>query len=126
MTIGHKAEQWMASLLREAGYTVLFSNRTGDRIGIDFWIQLDRNWIAIQFTVNRKRFFSWKAQEAIQSRIVPVLMDDGELDGAVHGDSGLQGKVLEEFWEEVNNLLKVFPQCRRVQSPNLIHTRVIS
>ena len=124
MKFGHIAEKWMVDILRKAGYEVLETNRNGDAIRIDFWVRLNRGWIPVQFTVNKKAILTWKGTDALKCRIVPAWEKDSRLEEAVNGNGQIEKEIVEGFWNRLRKVVGKYPRCERNRIPTLVRTQL--
>ena len=119
MQLGKQAEEWIISLLRATGSKVIRASKWEDKIHkVDFWVSKESFWLAIQFTVNKKAIISDKGVDALHRHIVPSWIDCELLDRAVHREPELQPTLADKFWQQVESILKDYPECK-VCEPNV-------
>jgi len=114
---GLRAEEWIISILKKEGFTVVKATHREDHFyKIDFWLEHNGNWVAIQFSVDKEAIMSWKGKDAIRRGIIPMWVDGDELKRIAEGKNKEEGLV-KRFWDRLEKVADNF-SIKRFQSPH--------
>jgi antitoxin component YwqK of YwqJK toxin-antitoxin module len=105
MKFGLQAEEWMIFILRNNGFSVEKATYKEDHIfKVDFWVLYNREWIPVQFSVNKMAILNEKGKDSIRRGIVPMWIDGDELQIAFQHKDGT--KLVQKFWSRTRKILK--------------------
>lgn len=115
---GHDAEDWMVTILSEAGMAVRPGSHDEDTVlKVDFWVQHPRTgrWLPVQFTTSRRSVCTEKCMDALTRGVLISKLSYGTLEAWAMGRKELGKKILSQFWSQLDQILLVFPSIRLLE-----------